>query len=83
MTPDEIARVQFYLRRLFNNERIMVDQPKKPNQPGEIRVGDEFIGTLDRDVDEGEISFTVTISILEEDLPTELPMAPQNPYRRR
>jgi Protein of unknown function (DUF3126) len=82
MTPDEIARVQYYLRRLFNNERIMIDQPKKPTQPGEIRMGEEFIGTLDRDVDEGEVSYSVTISILEEDLPTELP-APQNPMRRR
>jgi hypothetical protein len=82
MTPDEIARVQYYLRRLFNNERIMIDQPKKPTQPGEVRLGEEFIGTLDRDVDEGEVSYTLTISILEEDLPAELP-APQNPLRRR
>jgi Protein of unknown function (DUF3126) len=82
MTPNEIARVQDYLRRLFSNERIMIDQPKKPNAPGEIRMGEEFIGTLDRDEDEGEISYTVTISILEEDLPAASPLPP-NPPRRR
>ena len=35
----------------------------------EVRVGTDFIGTLHRDEDEGEVSFTLTMAILEEDLP--------------
>ncbi len=74
MTLNEIARVQDYLRTTFGNNRIVVDPPAKPNAPIEVRVGDEFIGTLHRDDDEGEISYALSISILEEDLPPAVAM---------
>ncbi len=69
MTSEEIARMQDYLRRTFDNERMFVDKPIKPGAPIEVRVGQEFIGVLYRDEDEGEISYTLNISILGEDLP--------------
>ena len=69
MTRNEIARVQEYLRRTFANERIAIDPPAKATATVEIRIGDEFIGVLYRDEDEGEVSYSVAISILEEDLP--------------
>ena len=68
ITPEEISRVVGYLRRLFNNERINIKPPSKPNAPVEIYIGDEFIGVLHRDEDEGEVSYDVNMSILEEDL---------------
>ena len=69
MTRNEIARVQEYLRRTFANQRIAVDPPAKATATIEVRVGDEFIGVLYRDEDEGEVSYSLNISILEEDLP--------------
>ena len=69
MTPNEIARAQDYLRTLFDNNRIMIRPPSRPNAPIEVYLGDEFIGVLDRDEDEGEVSYSFTLSILEEDLP--------------
>ena len=69
MTLNEIARVQEYLRHTFNNNRIAIKPPAKPNAPIEVRIGDEFIGVLHRDDDEGEVSYSLNISILEEDLP--------------
>lgn len=69
MTPNEIARVEDYLRRTFGNDRITVAPPKKRNAPIEVYIGDEFIGVLHRDDDEGEISYALQITILEEDLP--------------
>ena len=69
MTPKEIARVQDYLRRIFSNNRIAVIPPPKPNAPIEVHVSNEFIGVLHRDEDEGEVSYSLLISILEEDLP--------------
>ena len=69
MTPIEIARVQDYLRRTFSNERLKVLSPPKPGAPIEVHIGDEFIGVLHRDEDEGEVSYSLLISILEEDLP--------------
>ncbi|MBT3792021.1 MAG: DUF3126 family protein [Rhodospirillales bacterium] len=69
MDAIEIARVQTYLRTAFDNQRIMIDQPKKPGAPIEVRTGPEFVGVLHRDEDEGEVSYTLMVSILEEDLP--------------
>lgn len=69
MTPNEAARVQEYLRRVFSNDRIKVTQPRNPKQPVEVSVGGEFLGVLYRDDDEGEVSYSLSVSILDEDLP--------------
>lgn len=69
MKPTDIARVQAYLCKLFANERIHIDTPKKAGATVEVRVADEFIGTLHRDDDDGEVSFAFQMVILEEDLP--------------
>lgn len=69
MKPTDIARVQAYLRKLFGNERIHIDTPKKAGATVEIRIGDEFIGTLHRDEEDGEISYSLQMVILDEDLP--------------
>jgi hypothetical protein len=68
MTPIEIAKIQEYLRRTFDNDRIFIDRNAMPTAPIEVRVGQEFIGVLYRDEDEGEVSYALNISILEEDL---------------
>ena len=69
MTRNEIVRVQEYLRRTFANERIALDPPAKPTSGVEVRIGDEFIGVIYRDDEEGEVSYSLNMSILEEDLP--------------
>ncbi len=69
MKPTDTARLQTYLRKLFSNERILIDTPKKAGASVEVRVGDEFIGTVHRDDDEGEVSFSLQVVILDEDLP--------------
>lgn len=53
MTPNEIARVQDYLRRTFGNDRITIVPPPKRGAPIEMLIGDEFIGVVHRDEDEG------------------------------
>ena len=74
ITLNEIARVQAFLRHTFSNNRIVVVPPSKPRAPVEVMVNDEFIGVLHRDEDEGEISYALNISILEEDLPAAVAM---------
>lgn len=69
MTPSEIARVEAYLRTVFGNTKISIAAPKKRGAPIEVSVAGEFIGVLHRDEDEGEVSYSLNISILEEDLP--------------
>ena len=74
MRPDEIARVQDYLRKTFSTNRITIKPPPKPGLPIEVYIGEEFIAVLDRDEDEGEISYTFTMSILDIDLPSVSPV---------
>lgn len=69
MNPNEIVRVETYLRRTFGNDKIAIDPPAKRGAPVEIKIGDEFIGVLHRDEDEGEVSYSIHMTILEEDLP--------------
>jgi hypothetical protein len=69
VTDTDIARVQAYLRATLGNTRIFIDPPTRKGATVEVRIGDEFVGTLDRDDEDGEVSFTFTMSILDEDLP--------------
>ena len=69
MTPTDISRVQTYLRRTFGNDRIAVEAPKRKGATVEVTVDKDFLGTLHRDEDEGEVSYSLHITILDEDLP--------------
>jgi hypothetical protein len=70
MRFSEIAAIQEYLRKTFDNNRISVPTPLKTDAPVEVYIGDEFIGVLHRDEDEGEISYSFIITILSMDLPS-------------
>lgn len=72
MTGPEIERIQTYLRQLLGSERLTIIPPLKPGFPVEVAVEGETIGTVDKDTEDGETSYAVTITVLDEDLP---PMA--------
>ena len=65
MTAPEIERVQAYLRRLLGTERVRVVAPRRTGMSVEVAAGDEVIGTLHRDVEDGEVSYAVHFTILE------------------
>jgi hypothetical protein len=68
MTPSEIARLQDYLRTRFNSEALEVRPRPNKKDSAEVYIGDEFIGVLFRDEDEGEVSYDFNMAILELDL---------------
>jgi len=80
MTPTDIARVQAYLRRILGSERVTLVPPARKGMSVEIAVSEEVIGTIHRDEDEGEVSYAVHITVLEEDLP---PVPAAGPARRK
>jgi hypothetical protein len=82
MTRTDMERVQAYLRGLFGCERIRVVPPPKPGLPVELAVGDEVVGTLYQDREDGEVSYAVQLTVLEEDLPP-VPAASPRPAPRR
>jgi hypothetical protein len=69
MTKTDIERVQAYLRRILASDRINVVAPPRAGLSVEVAVNDEVIGTVHRDTDDGEVSYAVHLTILEEDLP--------------
>ena len=73
MTPSEIDRLQTYLRKLFGSERIKIVPPPRRGLSIELAVNDETIGTVHRDVDDGETSYSIHLTVLEEDLPAPRP----------
>jgi hypothetical protein len=66
---DEIVRLQSYLQDKFNNNMIKLMQRPKATDSVEMMIGEEFIGVAYRDEDEGEVSYSLSICVLEEDLP--------------
>jgi len=82
MTPIDIARVQAYLRKLFSNNLIRIVPPARKGLSVEFAVGDEVLGTVYKDVEDGEVSYSVTLTILDEDLPDLDAGAPPTARRR-
>lgn len=69
MTKTDIERVQAYLRRILGSERIQIVPPAKAGLSVEVAVNDEVIGTVHKDTEDGETSYAVMLTVLEEDLP--------------
>lgn len=70
MTREEIIRLENYLRRTFRLDTIEVRQRPNKDDSAEVYIGDEFIGVLFRDDDEGDLSYQFQMAILEFDLQT-------------
>ncbi len=69
MQQSELLKLQKYLRDLFRLDIIeVVPQPIKDDS-AEVMVGEEFIGVIYRDDEDGEISYQFQMAILEVDLP--------------
>jgi hypothetical protein len=67
MKPDEVRRVEAYLRRTLN-PKVALKARARAQDSVELYVGEEFLGLCYRIDDEGETSFQVQITVLEEDL---------------
>ena len=68
MEKTEIKRIEAYLRRKFQLPAIRVVQRAQKDGSAEVNIGDEFIGVLFRDEDEGEVSYAFNMAILDIDL---------------
>ncbi len=68
MTLQEIEKVTNYLKNKFKNDSINLKLSKSDEDMAEVYIGSEFIGTLYKDEDEGEISYDFNMSIIDIDL---------------
>ena len=69
MTDEEQARVQKYLREKFSNTDIPLRERPQADGSVEVYIGEEFVGIIYKDDEDGDVSFDFNMSILEFDLP--------------
>ncbi|GBE41966.1 hypothetical protein BMS3Bbin10_00022 [bacterium BMS3Bbin10] len=70
MTREEIVSLETYLRKLFQLQTIEVRQRPNKDDSAEVYIGDEFIGVMFRDDDDGDLSYQFQMAILDIDLQT-------------
>jgi Protein of unknown function (DUF3126) len=68
MKPAELVRLQTYLRKVFGSKNVSVRARPKINDSAEVYAGDEFIGVLSIDEEDGELTYQFNMAILESDL---------------
>ena len=69
MDPFEIARLQDYFRTKFGLNNLKVRGRPNKKDSCEVYFGDEFLGVIFRDDEDGEVSYDFNMAILEMDLP--------------
>lgn len=67
MNPDEIKKLDAYLKRVLNPGIEVRARPKKDDS-AEVYAGDEFIGVIYLDDEDGDRSFNFSMAILDVDL---------------
>jgi hypothetical protein len=67
----EIIKLQKFLQRTFNNRNIDVRPRAKLNDSVEVFIGDESIGLIHVDDEDGDKSYIFNMSILDIDLEDE------------
>lgn len=68
MKKEEILKVEAYLKKLFQRETVEVRQLPNKDDTAEVYIEDEFIATLYRDEEDGELAYQFQMSILDFDL---------------
>ncbi|MGH2341650.1 DUF3126 family protein [Segnochrobactraceae bacterium EtOH-i3] len=68
MDRKEINRLEIYLRNKFELPALAIKARPRKNDSAEVFIGDEFIGVIYRDDEDGELSWNFQMAILEVDL---------------
>ena len=67
MKPEEIRKLEAYLKRNLNPALVVKARPRKDDS-AEVYLADEFIGIIHVDDEDGDRSFNFTMAILDVDL---------------
>ncbi|MBK5198221.1 MAG: DUF3126 family protein [Methyloceanibacter sp.] len=68
LTREEIIKLEHYLKKVFRSPEMQVRQRPRKEDSAEVYVGEEFIGVIFRDDDEGEVAYQFQMAILDYDL---------------
>ena len=68
MKPDEIAKLTKFLRTKFELPSIAVRKRPQKDDSAEVYIGEEFIGVIFKDEEDGDLSYNFSMAILDFDL---------------
>ncbi|MEM1378676.1 MAG: DUF3126 family protein [Pseudomonadota bacterium] len=68
MTADELSKLTKYFQNTFGHGSLAVKARPKITDSAELYLGEEFLGVVTRIEDEGEVSYDLSMSILDFDL---------------
>jgi hypothetical protein len=66
--PEEIRKLDAYFKRTFKNPALEVKARPRKDDSCELYIGDEFLGIIFRDDEDGELSYSFSMAILDVDL---------------
>jgi hypothetical protein len=61
LKPEEIRKLDAYFKRTFQNPNLQVKARPRKDDSCEVYVGDEFLGIVFKDEDEGDYNFSMAI----------------------
>jgi hypothetical protein len=65
--PDELKKLDAYLKKTLNPGIVVKARPRKDDS-AEVYIGEEFLGVIYRDDEDGDLSYNFSMAILEVDL---------------
>jgi len=68
LQPEEIKKLTRFLRAKFELASIEVRRRPQKTDSAEVYIGEEFIGVIFRDDEDGELSYNFSMAILDFDL---------------
>jgi len=61
LKPEEIRKLDAYFKRQFQNPNLMVKARPRKDDSAEVYIGDEFLGIVFKDEDDGDYNFSMAI----------------------
>jgi hypothetical protein len=68
LTPTELQKLEKYLQQKFANNKITLKSRPKADDSVEFLLDGEYMGTIYKDEEDGDISYCINLSILSIDL---------------
>jgi hypothetical protein len=68
LKPEEITKLTKFLRAKFELPAISVRKRPQKSDSAEVYIGEEFVGVIFRDEEDGELSYNFSMAILDFDL---------------
>ncbi len=68
MKPEELAKLNAYFKKTFGDPSLQVRARPRKSDSAEVYKGEEFLGVLYRDDEDGDLSYNFSMAILDIDL---------------